>query len=81
MRCDASKNGLGEVLIQEEHPIAYASRSFSIAFSLLVSEAETKYAQIEKELLSVLLALERFNVYTYGVKVLVENDHKPLESF
>ena len=40
---------------------------------------ETRYAQIEKELLSVLFALERFNVYTYGVKVLVENYHKPLE--
>ncbi|CAB4000247.1 retrotransposon-like family member retr-1 [Paramuricea clavata] len=44
VRCDASQNGLGAVLIQEEQPIAYA-----------------------------------FNAYTYGVKVLVENDHKPLE--
>ena len=58
-------------MIQEEQPIAYASRS--------MTEAETRYAQIEKELLSVLFALERFNAYTYGVKVLVENDHKPLE--
>ena len=69
--CDASKNGLGAVLLQDEQPIAYASRS--------MTEAETKYAQIEKELLAVLFALERFNQYTYGKKVLVENDHKPLE--
>ena len=54
-----------------EQPIAYASRS--------MTEAETRYAQIEKELLAVLFALERFNQYTYGKKVLVENDHKPLE--
>jgi hypothetical protein len=44
-----------------------------------MTEAETRYAQIEKRLLSVLFALERFNAYTYGVKILVENDHKPLE--
>ena len=71
VRCDASKNGLGAVLIQEEHSISYASRS--------LSEAETRYAQIENELLSVLFDLERFNVYTHGVKVLIENDHNPLE--
>ena len=71
VRCNASKNGLGAVLIQEEQLIVYASRS--------LSEAETRYAQIEKELLSVLFALGRFKVYTYGVKVLVENDHEPLE--
>ena len=68
---DASKNGLAAVLLQDEQPIAYASRS--------MTEAETRYAQIEKELLAVLFALERFNQYTYGKKVLVENDHKPLE--
>ena len=69
--CDASKNGLGAVLLQDEQPIAYASRC--------MTEAETIYAQIEKELLAVLFALEKFNQYTYGKKVLVENDHKPLE--
>ena len=70
--CDASKNaGLGAVLLQVEQLIVYASRS--------MTEAETRYAQIEKELLAVLFALERFNQYTYGKKVLVENDHKPLE--
>ena len=70
MTCDASKNALGAVLLQDKQPISYASRP--------MNEAETRYAQIEKELLAVLLTLERFNHYTYGNKILVENDHKPL---
>jgi hypothetical protein len=69
---DASKFGLGAVVLQNDKPIAYASRA--------LTEVETRYAQIEKELLAVTFGLERFNQYTYGVEVTVENDHKPLES-
>ena len=70
--CDASKSGLGAVLMQEDKPVAYASRA--------LTDAETRYAQIEKELLAVVFAMERFNQYTYGKLVDVESDHKPLES-
>ena len=56
--CDASPAGLGAVLLQGGFPVAYASRS--------LTEAESRYAQIEKELLAVQFSLERFNQYTYG---------------
>ena len=69
--CDASPTGLGEVLLQGGCPVAYASRS--------LTDVESRYAKIEKELLAVLFILERFNQYTYGKKVHVESDHKPLE--
>ena len=69
--CDASKSGLGALLMQNNKPIAYASRA--------LTDAETRYAQIEKELLAVVFALERFNQYIYGKQVEVESDHKPLE--
>lgn len=72
MSVDASKFGLGAVILQENKPIAYASRA--------LTDAETRYAQIEKELLAVTFGLERSNQYTYGVDIVVENDHKPLES-
>ena len=39
-----------------------------------MSNSETNYAQIEKELLAIVFGCERFNMYTYGA------DHKPLES-
>jgi hypothetical protein len=48
--------------------------------SMSDSDTETRYAQIEKELLSVIFGLERFHQYTYGRTVQVRSDHKPLES-
>ena len=71
--CDASKSGLGAVLLQENKPVAYASRA--------LTDAETRYAQIEKELLAVVFGFETgFNQYTYARRVEVESDHKPLEA-
>ncbi|CAC5379137.1 unnamed protein product [Mytilus coruscus] len=69
--CDASQCGLGTILIQDNKPVAYASRS--------LTDAESRYANIERELLGVLFGLERFNDYTYGKHINVESDHKPLE--
>ena len=34
----------------------------------------------KKELLSTVFVLERFNQYTFGKQVMVESDHKPLET-
>ena len=70
--CDASKYGLGAALLQEDKPVAFASRA--------LTDAETRYAQIKKELLAVVFAFEKFNQYTYARCVEVETDHKPLVS-
>ncbi len=67
---DASKSGLGAAVIQEGHPIAYASKS--------MTKSQTNYAQIEKELLAILFACEKFHDYIYGKRVSVETDHRPL---
>ena len=72
LQVDASKAGLGACVLQDGHPIAYASRS--------LTQAEEYYAQIEKELLAVVFGCERFNHYVYGRPVDVESDHKPLVS-
>ena len=63
---------MGACLIQEGHPVVYASRSLTVA--------EQHYAQIEKELLAIVFAFERFNKFIYGKQVTVESDHKPLEA-
>lgn len=43
-----------------------------------LTPSERNWAQIEKEALSLLYGLERFDQYMYGRPVKVENDHKPL---
>ena len=71
IECDSSKDGLGAVLLQEGHVIAYASRS--------LTETEKRYAQIEKEMLSVVFSTTRFHRYIFGKQTVIYNDHKPLE--
>ena len=73
IQCDASQSGLGAALLQNGQPVAYASRA--------LTSAETRYAQIEKELLAIVFACEHFDVYIYDREAVnVETDHKPLES-
>lgn len=36
--------------------------------------------QIEKEMLAMVFALERFSQYTYGRNMHIESDHMPLEA-
>nr|XP_054591203.1 uncharacterized protein K02A2.6-like [Nothobranchius furzeri] len=68
---DSSKDGLGACLLQEGHPVCYASRA--------LTDTEKRYAQIEKELLAIVFATKRFHQYVYGRPVMVQSDHKPLE--
>lgn len=74
IQCDASSTGLGACILQGGKPVEYASRA------LTRTERES-YAQIEKEMLAICFALQRFDTYVYAnVNVTVETDHKPLIS-
>ena len=41
---------------------------------------EHNYTQIEKELLTIVFAAEKFDKYIYARNAQVQNDHKPLET-
>lgn len=60
------------MLLQNERPVAYASKAFT--------DSEKNYAQIEKELAAVVFGVERFHQYVFMRNFVVETDHKPLET-
>ena len=71
LQCDASLKGLGACILQDGKPIAFASKS--------LTDTETRYANIERELLAIVFGCEKFHTYLYGRSFVVESDHKPLE--
>ncbi|KAJ9527526.1 hypothetical protein QJQ45_025744 [Haematococcus lacustris] len=68
--CDASVTGIGAVLMQDKHPIAYESRR--------LLPAEVNYTTGEQELLAVVHALKTWRCFLEGVKFRVITDHNPL---
>ena len=75
VQADASLRGLGACLIQkhnrEDQPIAFSSKS--------LTDAETWYANIEREFLAIVFACQCFSTYPLGRSFVAESDHKPLE--
>ena len=57
VQADASKRGLSACLLQEGQSIAFASKS--------VTDTETRYTNIERELLAIVFASKHFNTYMY----------------
>ncbi|GJU29090.1 retrotransposon protein, putative, ty3-gypsy subclass [Tanacetum coccineum] len=69
--CDASRKGLGAVLMQREKLIAYASRQLKIH--------EKNYTTHDLELGVVVFALKMWRHYLYDTKCVVFTDHKSLQ--
>lgn len=67
---DASSTAVGAVLLQNGHPIYYASKT--------LTPTQQRMAQIEKELYAIVFGCIRFHQFIYGQVVTVETDHRPL---
>lgn len=69
---DSSSYGIGCVLLQDGHPVHFSSRT--------LNSAQRNYAQIEREMLAILVGCLKFHRYIFNKKVTVETDHKALET-
>ena len=68
---DASSTGVGAVLEQDNHVIAYASRA--------LTKPEKQYSVIQRECLAVVYALKQFRHYLLGRSFTLVTDHAPLQ--
>ena len=69
--CDASRNGLGCVLMQRGRMVAYASRK--------LKKHEQNYPTHDLELAMVVFSLKLWQHYFYGESFKVFSDHKSLK--
>ena len=73
--CDANDYVIGVVLGQRKgkifHVIYYASK--------VLNDAQVNYATTEKEMLTIVYALEKFRSYLVGSKVIIYTDHAAIK--
>ena len=67
IKSDRNQFGLGAALLQGRKSPDSRSRT--------LTPTEQRYARIEKEMLAVVFALEKFNDYTFGQRTTVYADH------
>ena len=74
LQTDASSTGLGAVLLQEFedslHPVCFASRK--------LLDREKRYSTIERECLAIVWAVHKFVRFLWGVRFVLQTDHRPL---
>ncbi|XP_074271624.1 uncharacterized protein LOC141595557 [Silene latifolia] len=68
---DASNNGIGAVLMQEGHPLAFISKTLSPKWQ--------KLSVYEKELLAIVFAVQKWEQYLTGQKFIIKTDQKSLK--
>ena len=72
LQTNASKKGLGAVILQDSRPVMFASRA--------LTGAEKNYQNLERECLATIWGMEKFHYFLYGKQFTLETDQKPLDS-
>ena len=70
LEIDASQKGLGACLLQDNKPVAFASKT--------LTPTQSAYSNIERETLAIVNGVTKFHTYLFGKPFVIITDHKPL---
>ena len=70
LECNASGNGVGGTLLQNGQSIIFISHAHT--------DTQKRYSNIERELLAMVVIIEKFHHYIFGRHFTVHMDHLPL---
>ena len=70
LEVDASQKGLGACLLQDNKPVAFASKT--------LTPTQSAYSNTERETLAIVNDVTKFHTYLFGKPFFVITDHKPL---
>jgi hypothetical protein len=69
---DACDSGIGAVLVQDQHPIAFLSKP--------LTKQHLSLSNYDKEFLALLMAVERWRPYLQHAEFLIKTDHQSVLS-
>ena len=72
LECDASGNGVRGTLLQNGQPVIFISQA--------LTDTQRHYSNIERELLAMVVVIEKPHHYVFGRHFMVHTDHSPLVS-
>ena len=70
LEVDVSQKGVGAALLQNNRPVAFASKT--------LDQTQSNYPNIDREMLAIVFGITGFHTYLYGRHFKVVTDHRPL---